>query len=63
MTFSVGTTIGFVLSTTLLSLISSAVNAVIVLWAEAPREFYENHPVLANYMTDSWKQAYPDEFQ
>ncbi|CAJ1949919.1 unnamed protein product [Cylindrotheca closterium] len=58
-----GTVVGFIFCTTMFSLISSGVNAVIVCYAEAPAEFQENHPHLAQQMLGAWKQAYPNEFQ
>ena len=57
-----GMLIGFVMCNTLFSLISSAVNAVIVCYAEAPAEFQMNHPQLSDEMRASWRQAYPVEF-
>jgi hypothetical protein len=58
-----GMLIGFILCSTLFSVISSAVNAVIVCYAEAPAEFQENHPQLSEQMRATWRQAYPNEFQ
>jgi hypothetical protein len=46
---------------TLFSLVSSAVNTVIVCYAEAPAEFQQNHPQLSEQMRISWRQAYPVE--
>lgn len=61
--FFIGMVIGFVLCSTLFSLISSAVNATIVLYAEAPAEFQANHPQLSDQMRSAWRKAYPTEFQ
>jgi len=61
--FFAGFIIGMVISATLLTLVSSAVNTVIVCYAEAPREFEENHPKLSHDMQAAWKQAWPAEFQ
>jgi len=61
--FLIGMVIGIVLCSTLFSLISSAVNATIVLYAEAPAEFQANHPQLSEQMRAAWKQAYPVEFR
>jgi hypothetical protein len=55
--------IGFVMCSTLLSLVSSAVNAVIVCYAEAPAEFQANHPQLSEQMRAAWKTAYPVDFR
>ncbi len=61
--FFIGMVMGFVLCSTLFSLISSAVNATIVLYAEAPAEFQANHPELSDQMRSAWRKAYPVEFQ
>lgn len=61
--FFVGLLVGFVFCSTLFGLISSGVNAVIVLFAESPAEFAANHPQLSQEMLQSWRQAYPMEFQ
>ncbi len=60
--FFVGATIGFVLCSTLFGLVSSAVNTVIVCFAEAPAEFQANHPQLSQQMVLAWRDAYPTEF-
>ena len=60
--FLIGAAIGFVLCSTLFGLVSSAVNAVIVCFAEAPAEFQSNHPVLSHQMITAWREAYPTEF-
>mmetsp|Transcript_2885 Transcript_2885/g.5101 ORF Transcript_2885/g.5101 Transcript_2885/m.5101 type:complete len:589 (-) Transcript_2885:219-1985(-) len=60
--FFIGFVVGMVLTSTLMTLVSSAVNTVIVCYAEAPREFQENHPKLADDMKTTWRQAWPSEF-
>ena len=60
--FLVGALIGFVLCSTLFGLVSSAVNTVIVCFAEAPAEFQSNHPQLSQQMILAWRDAYPTEF-
>lgn len=60
--FFVGFLIGVILCNTLFSLVSSATNAVIVLFAEAPQEFKQNHPALSAQMIGAWRRVYPDEF-
>lgn len=55
-----GFIIGLVLSSILLSTIGSAVNAVIVCFAEGPAEFEANHPELSKKMRETWLQFYPD---
>jgi hypothetical protein len=61
--FFVGMAVGFVLCSTIFSLISSAVNATVVLYAEAPAEFQANHPQLSHQMRVAWRKAYPNEFR
>ena len=60
--FLIGCMFGYAISATLFSIVSSAVNTVIVCYAEAPNEFQANHPELSNRMRDSWRQAWPNEF-
>jgi hypothetical protein len=45
-----------------MTLVSSAVNTVIVCYAEAPAEFQVNHPKLSEDMRATWRQAWPSEF-
>jgi hypothetical protein len=61
--FFIGFTTGLVLTNTLLSLVSAAVNTVIVCYADAPLEFSLNHPRLSEHMYDGWAKAWPDEFR
>ena len=51
--------IGLVITSILLSTIGSGVNAVIVLFAEGPNEFQQNHPELSNKMRQVWNEVYP----
>ena len=60
--FLIGCMVGYAISATLFSVVSSATNTVIVCYAEAPNEFQANHPELSNRMRDSWRQAWPNEF-
>jgi len=57
--FFAGFILGLVLCSILMSTIGSAVNAVIVLFAEAPAEFQQNYPELSNKMTATWRSTYP----
>jgi hypothetical protein len=50
---------GVVLCSILMSVIASAVNAVLVLFAEKPAEFQRNHPELSNKMREVWSTIYP----
>jgi hypothetical protein len=61
-TFFLGFIVGYACCATLLSVVSSAVNTVIVLYAESPNEFEVNHPELSHQMRTSWRQAWPHEF-
>lgn len=61
--FFVGFITGLVLTSTLLSLVSAAVNTVIVCYADAPSEFKLNHPKLAEDMYSGWSKAWPDDFR
>lgn len=51
---------GLVLASILMSTIASAVNAVIVCFAEGPAEFEANHPELSRRMRETWLEFYPD---
>lgn len=57
--FILGFIVGLVITSILMSTIASAVNAVIVLFAEGPAEFQQNHPDLSNKMRAVWNQVYP----
>lgn len=57
----IGLLVGFVLSSILMSVVSSAVNTVIVCFAEAPREFQQNHPELSREMVAGWRESWPEE--
>ncbi len=58
--FFIGFVIGMVLSGIFMGLLSSAVDSVIVCFAEAPQEFNETHPELAEEMNKTWRDAWPD---
>jgi len=57
--FAFGFVFGLIITSILMSTIASGVNAVIVLFAEAPAEFQQNHPALSNKMREVWNQVYP----
>ena len=59
MSFLIGFIVGYGMCDTLFLVVSSAVNAVIVCYADAPSEFQMNHPELAAEMRASWSQAWP----
>jgi len=58
--FGIGFLMGLLLSTIALSPVASAVNTVIVCYAEAPAEFQANHPQLASEMRAAWTGAWPE---
>jgi len=59
--FCAGCLIGFLVSSIMMELVGSAVTAVIVCFAEAPKTFSDHHPELCQEMLTAWKRAYPDE--
>ena len=63
MIFRIGLVTGTVLTSVLMSIVSSAVNTVIVCYAEAPQEFQKQHPNLSEQMCVSWRQAFPSHFK
>ena len=56
----VGCIVGFVFSSILLSVVASAINTIIVCYAEAPAEFQANHPQLSAEMREAWVEAWPN---
>ncbi|KAL7555376.1 hypothetical protein ACA910_022362 [Epithemia clementina (nom. ined.)] len=54
---------GLALSMIFLSVVESAVDTIIVSFAEAPLEFERNHPGLYTQMCQAWRLAFPDEFR
>mmetsp|Transcript_2930 Transcript_2930/g.6322 ORF Transcript_2930/g.6322 Transcript_2930/m.6322 type:complete len:546 (+) Transcript_2930:42-1679(+) len=54
---------GLALSVVLLSVVGSAVDTVIVSFAESPLEFERNHPGLYTQMARAWRLAFPEEFR
>jgi len=61
--FTAGFIIGLVLSGIIMGLLSSAVDSIIVCFAEAPTEFMDSHPALAQEMQTAWSAAWPEEFR
>ena len=57
--FFLGFIVGTAICSILLSTIDSAVNAVVVLFADAPSEFQQNYPNLSNKMREAWSSVYP----
>lgn len=58
--FFISFIVGIVFCSILMSVVGSAVNTVIVCFAESPAEFEANHPDLSREMRSSWMQAWPE---
>jgi Plasma-membrane choline transporter len=58
-----GFLLGYGMAATLFSVVSSAVNTVIVCYAESPNEFEANHAALSRAMRDAWREAWPNDFR
>ena len=52
--------LGWALAQLLLSVVASAVDTILVTFAEAPLDLERNHPGLHRLMVTTWQQAYPD---
>lgn len=61
--FVIGLLAGLVICSILLGTVSSAVNTVIVMFADAPNEFQANHPELSAAMREEWQKFYPGSTQ
>lgn len=57
--FILGLFIGLFIASVALSTFGSGVNAVIVLFAEAPADFHQNHPELSTRMRQIWSEIFP----
>ena len=57
--FFLGFIVGLAICSILMSTIASAVNAIIVLFADSPREFEANYPELSQKMRQTWNEVYP----
>lgn len=58
--FGIGFVAGLFVCSILLSTIASGVNTVLVMFADAPQEFQQNHPVLSEKMRTVWQEFYPN---
>ena len=56
---SIGFLVGLVVSSVLFGIISSSVNASIVLFAASPVDFEQNHPKLSEEMRNAWREVWP----
>jgi hypothetical protein len=59
--FVEGVIIGLVLPSSVFSLISSSVNAVLVCFASSPLDFEMRHPELSHDMRAAWREVWPRE--
>lgn len=57
--FLIGFILGTAITAILLSTISSGVNAVIVMFADAPAELERNYPDISSNMRAKWMEVYP----
>lgn len=57
--FVLGLVIGLFIASVALSTFASGVNTIIVLFAEAPADFQQNHPELSQKMRQIWSEIYP----
>ena len=55
----IGFLVGLVVSSVLFGIISSSVNAVVVLFAASPVDFEQNHPELSQAMRAAWREVWP----
>jgi hypothetical protein len=53
--------VGVSMAIILMGVVSSAVDTVIVSFAEAPGEFESNHPALSQNMIQRYRLVYPNE--
>lgn len=59
--FGVGFAMGLLVAGIFMGLLSSAVDGIIVCYAEAPGELEENHPAMAREMSQTWAAAWGEE--
>lgn len=59
--FGAGFFIGLLVGGVFMGLLSSAVDGIIVCYAEAPKELEENHPAVAQEMSRTWAAAWGEE--
>jgi hypothetical protein len=57
--FLLGFIVGVMICNIVMSTVGSAVNTVIVLFAEAPAEFQQNYPELSTKMRATWAEIFP----
>lgn len=57
--FWIGSCVGFVVTSVLFSVISSAMNTVLVCFATTPVDFEMSHPELSHEMRAAWREVWP----
>lgn len=57
--FVLGFVVGLAICSVLLSTVASGVNAVLVLFADAPAELQQNYPEISRNMRQVWSEIYP----
>lgn len=63
MAFFCGLLMGSVVSGILMSVVVSAVDTVVVCFAESPLDLRDNYPVLSQQMEQTWAATYPHEYR
>ena len=58
--FFIGFFLGLFVSCSMVNVVSSAVNTVIVCYADGPAMLEENHPVLTRKMASAWMSVFPN---
>ena len=59
--FLLGMMYGTGMSSVVFRVVSSAVDTIVVCFAEAPQIFQQHHPVLAQELVEAWRLVYPNE--
>lgn len=60
--FFIPAVIGTAMANIMMSVVVSAVDTVVVAFAEAPLEFERNHPGLSAQLVAAWRMVYPEEY-
>jgi Plasma-membrane choline transporter len=61
--FFCGLLMGTVVAGILMSVVASAVDTVVVLYAESPLDLHANYPFLSQQMVEAWSATYPQEYR
>ena len=54
--------VGILIASILMSVVSSAVDTVMICFCESPNDLRMNYPHLSNQMVRAWRKTYPQEF-